>query len=124
MKRLSDSKRNVRERELYALNPARQRRKSEEWRRANIEHVRRVARENNWRRLGLDPELCHSVIELQKGLCAICENKPTSTPCIDHDHATLKVRGMLCNNCNVGIGRLKDSIFLLERAISYLKSYQ
>ena len=39
---------------------------------------------------------------------------------VDHDHKTGKVRGLLCYNCNNGIGRLKDSIDLLQKAIVYL----
>jgi hypothetical protein len=41
--------------------------------------------------------------------------------CIDHDHTTLKVRGILCNKCNFGIGQLNDNIERLENAITYLK---
>lgn len=40
---------------------------------------------------------------------------------IDHDHQTLKVRGVLCDLCNKGLGQFKDSISLLENAINYLK---
>jgi len=41
--------------------------------------------------------------------------------CVDHDHVTLKVRGILCNKCNFAIGQLDDKISLLENAIIYLK---
>lgn len=51
---------------------------------------------------------------------------------IDHDHSCCPgkgscgkcVRGILCRNCNVGLGFLKDSIPRLEDAISYLSSYE
>lgn len=56
--------------------------------------------------------------------CAICgseDNHGRLHFSIDHCHLTGKVRGLLCNLCNVGIGNLKDSIDLLEHAIEYLK---
>ena len=55
--------------------------------------------------------------------CEICGefNKPLH---IDHSHSSLKFRGALCNNCNHGIGKFKDDIELLEKAISYLRRYQ
>jgi hypothetical protein len=42
--------------------------------------------------------------------------------CIDHDHKTNKVRGILCNTCNAGLGMLGDSREGLERALRYLNS--
>lgn len=54
--------------------------------------------------------------------CAICET-PFETPFdgyVDHDHKTGAVRGLLCNNCNTGIGMLKDDPRLLARGIAYL----
>lgn len=50
--------------------------------------------------------------------CAICG--ATDKLCWDHNHATGKFRGTLCNTCNLGIGLLKDSPYLLERAIEYV----
>lgn len=40
---------------------------------------------------------------------------------VDHDHVTGKFRGWLCNNCNVGLGMLGDSIGTLRDAVSYLE---
>jgi len=57
--------------------------------------------------------------------CAICGNPGGKKRlCVDHDHVTGKIRGILCDNCNVGIGRLKDDIGLLYRAIDYLEEYK
>ncbi len=67
------------------------------------------------------------VRELQKqqeNKCAICLNDFVSTPCIDHCHATGKVRGLLCTNCNHGLGKFKDDQGCLQRAIEYLRKGQ
>lgn len=54
--------------------------------------------------------------------CAIC--KSTKTLCIDHDHVTTKVRGLLCRKCNASLGMLNDNIDLFKSAISYLKKHK
>lgn len=43
---------------------------------------------------------------------------------IDHCHTTGKIRGLLCNSCNTGLGCFKDSSELLQKAIEYLNSTQ
>lgn len=55
----------------------------------------------------------------QAGRCAICFG-PMKPPHIDHDHKTGKVRGLLCFDCNTGIGKLRDSVDRLRSAIRYL----
>lgn len=50
--------------------------------------------------------------------CVICGSEEKLV--VDHDHATGKVRGMLCNHCNRGLGHFKDSPMLLEFAAQYL----
>jgi hypothetical protein len=60
------------------------------------------------------------------GKCAICEKDYALSERnlnVDHDHITNKVRGLLCNQCNLGLGLFKDSFFLLEKAATYIKSY-
>ena len=41
----------------------------------------------------------------------------------DHDHLTGKAREWICDSCNTGLGRFKDDITILQRAIDYLKKY-
>jgi hypothetical protein len=63
----------------------------------------------------------------QNGVCAICGSPPTGTRshgllAIDHCHDTLKIRGLLCNNCNNGLGRFKDNPDSLRKAADYLEN--
>jgi len=59
----------------------------------------------------------------QNNGCAICgrDNNGKRMMCVDHCHSTGGVRGLLCNNCNLGLGNFMDDIKLLENAIKYLK---
>jgi uncharacterized Zn finger protein len=51
-------------------------------------------------------------------ICGVDEKKLV----VDHNHQTLKIRGLLCNNCNCAIGLLKDNVETLKSAVNYLKS--
>lgn len=44
--------------------------------------------------------------------------------CVDHNHKTGEIRGLLCGLCNSGIGHFKDKIKLLKKAIKYLENYE
>lgn len=57
----------------------------------------------------------------RKGPCEICGELPRSVLVIDHDHETGAFRGMLCHQCNTGLGKLGDSVAGLQRAIAYLE---
>jgi len=43
---------------------------------------------------------------------------------LDHCHKTGRIRGVLCNNCNTGLGKFYDDIELLKTAINYLQKFQ
>jgi len=61
-----------------------------------------------------------SLIEAQNNLCTIC-NEEMNPPCYDHCHISGEFRGMLCSNCNTGLGLFKDDIQRMQNAIRYLQ---
>lgn len=69
------------------------------------------------------------ILESQEGKCKICgclgfEKTWTSKKLpfvVDHCHSTGKIRGLLCDNCNVLIGHAKDDVNILQSAIKYVK---
>lgn len=70
---------------------------------------------------GLSEQDYMKLINDQKNICAICGMKDEGKVlCVDHDHKTGKVRGLLYGNCNVGLGNFKDDPKILEAASSYL----
>lgn len=60
-----------------------------------------------------------AMYEEQEGACKICE-KNFSSLCVDHDHNSGKVRGLLCDSCNLMLGYALDNITTLQNAITYL----
>jgi hypothetical protein len=62
------------------------------------------------------------MLEAQNGSCAICHRSPRKRCLVvDHDHATGRVRGLLCTNCNHrGLGAFGDSHEVVQRAADYL----
>jgi len=61
----------------------------------------------------------------QEGKCKICNSKDPKRPSgvfvVDHCHINGHVRGLLCDDCNLALGKFKDNIKALESAINYLK---
>ena len=72
------------------------------------------------RRYGLTPNQVQAMLEAQNYVCAICGNY-FGLQNIDHCHKTGKVRGILCVNCNRGLGAFGDNIRNMEKALEYLK---
>ncbi len=78
------------------------------------------------RRYGITEEDYVALLKKQKYVCAVCggENIEVNgfqrSLAVDHCHKENKVRGLLCDYCNRGLGLLKDSVELLERAKQYL----
>ena len=91
--------------------------------RDNAEYLR-------WYKFGVDQEMYDEMVAEQDNCCAICGEHAsvpkdrwdgTSELQIDHCHKTGLVRGLLCTQCNNGLGRFKDNIENLKKAIWYLE---
>jgi hypothetical protein len=78
----------------------------------------RARRRKRPRKYGISEEIYEYMVADQAGRCLVCRRK--SKLCVDHDHQTGIVRGLLCHSCNTGLGFFKDNPVLLRRAIVYL----
>jgi hypothetical protein len=70
-------------------------------------------------RYGITPEQRSELLEGQDGLCAACYEEPATD--IDHDHRTGQVRGLLCRDCNLALGHLKDDPERIALLAAYLE---
>ena len=73
------------------------------------------------RKYGLTQAEYNSLYALQLGGCGICGVRLDHSCHVDHDHETQRVRGLLCSDCNTGMGLFKDDRYLLLRAAQYIK---
>jgi hypothetical protein len=71
------------------------------------------------RRYGISAAEVEAMVEAQGGVCAICREAPALH--VDHDHVFGTVRGVLCFNCNGGLGQFRDRIDVMRKAIDYLE---
>lgn len=105
-----------------------QKKYSEKYRNDKRAKVREANRQSHLKReYGLTAEAHKALLESHNNKCAICRadkdwggRKYLS---VDHDHKTGKVRGVLCNSCNVALGLLKDDPQRLRAAADYLDRF-
>lgn len=108
-------------------NPEKQKTASTRWVADNPEKRRQTSRNYFLKRdYGITQADYDRMLEEQDGKCAGCG---TDTPtgkwkvfAVDHCHHTGKVRGLLCNECNRGMGLLKDSAEIMQSLINYLQT--
>ncbi len=74
------------------------------------------------RQYGLSLAQYNEMLDRQHGRCAICREPFHARPAVDHDHASGRVRGLLCTFCNTGIGLFRDDPARLRSAIEYLET--
>ena len=73
------------------------------------------------RHYGISVEEYERMLCEAAGRCAVC-GEELLAPHVDHNHKTGKIRGLLCPQCNIGLGMFNDSAEILAKAASYLRS--
>jgi hypothetical protein len=64
------------------------------------------------------------MVAVQGGLCAMCQRRPRAKLCIDHCHATRRLRFLLCKKCNIGFGYYDEDPQVLRRAADYAEFWR
>lgn len=85
------------------------------------EESKRKAKDARLRkRYGVTLEQFEAILDAQGGVCAVCK-QDGKVFCLDHNHKTLKVRGVICLNCNLRVvGGARDKDDLLINAAAYV----
>ena len=76
-----------------------------------------------WSYYRLRREEYDAKIIAQRNCCAIC-GILMEKPQVDHDHETKQVRDLVCRNCNLGIGHLRDDVSIAESLVAYLRKWK
>lgn len=79
----------------------------------------REARRHKYRQWGYDPDVVEGWVEAHGLYCDLCGQDRDLV--VDHDHETLEIRGLLCSQCNCGLGNLRDDVEIMTKAINYLE---
>lgn len=78
---------------------------------------------NLWTRWGLDLKEVDGAIASSTGVCSICK-RDDGELVVDHCHTNKKFRGLLCDNCNHGLGSFFDDINIMLNAIDYIEQFE
>lgn len=109
----------------YLKNKERKKEKIREWKQKNKTRVK-AYNKNLWlkTKYGISLDEYNRIFTIQNGRCAICD-KPSAdykrSLHVDHNHSDGKIRGLLCVNCNNGVGCFQDNPELLSKAKLYLE---
>lgn len=111
-------------REAYLADPEKKKAQVAAWVAANPERTELTQRRSRMKKYGITLADYEDRLGSQGGACAICRvaepGRGRKHFCVDHDHKTGAVRGLLCMNCNDGLGRFKDRPEVLLAAVEYL----
>lgn len=99
-----------------------------QWKLDNVDYIKQYYINNKdkykfnsiKKRYGLNENQYHKMFNDQLGLCAICKLEASKPLHIDHCHKTGQIRGLLCVNCNVALGLLKEDKNIIKSVLTYL----
>ena len=115
-----------RRRETTALwrekNPERDKERTKAW---GQSAAGQLMKKNNWLKYqyGITLEDYNKMLDEQNDCCSLCNSHKSlfkKALCVDHCHSSGQIRSLLCDDCNVGLGRFKDNEELLIKAAVYL----
>jgi len=96
--------------------------KVKDWRKKKLIENPEMDREAHLRRYGLSLAEKSQMASRQNGRCAICSNLTDLDSLeVDHDHVSGLVRGLLCRECNRGLGHFRDNPDSLDKAAGYIR---
>jgi len=73
---------------------------------------------------GLTLDDYNALLKQQKGVCAICKDPPTKQRlCVDHNHITGEIRGLLCRECNLLLSCINDDINVFRKISKNVVNY-
>lgn len=123
-----DNKKNAREssKKWYADNRDYALELTRKWQEKNKDTRSEYARNKLLKKYGITAKEYDEMMVSQNHRCKICgtdkPNKHNKSFFIDHCHKGGEIRGLLCGNCNLGIGNFKDDTALMSKAIEYIKN--
>jgi Autographiviridae endonuclease VII len=103
----------------YEANIEQRRARQRDYNRTHREVINNRLRE---RKYGISPDDYAALYRFQGGECRICLRVWSRRLHVDHSHATGRIRGLLCDDCNLGLGKFADDPARLKRALDYLEA--
>ena len=95
---------------------------SARWRKKHPQKVKAAnrSRDRRQQRYGLSQSEFDAMLKKQHNRCLGCQKEFSGRICVDHNHETKIVRGLLCSECNIALGLVKEDIGTLRQLIAYL----
>lgn len=93
------------------------------WRKKNPLRLRSIGWIRYWPNLTNKEriEQYEKLFKNQKGKCKLCKKYQNKYLAVDHCHRTKKVRGLLCNSCNLAVGHIETKIKIINKILKYIK---
>ncbi len=120
---LNKNKKQLYDKEYYAKNTEKRKKYSLKYHYAHRDQIKKYKEKYfYYKKYNLSLEELSIILTAQNNKCAICKSNfsKRNVPCIDHDHNTGQIRGILCRKCNLGLGLFNDNKELIISAFGYL----